>query len=86
MRRDSFAGWDRKIIPVLLGFVVFRFFVIAKDMPVGQARFKVAWVQGDLRLSIRQQLGLFNWPSRWVYDFLKHLRFATPRVLHDEGA
>jgi phosphatidylglycerophosphatase A len=36
MRRDSFAGWDRKIIPVLLGFVVFRFFVIAKDMPVGK--------------------------------------------------
>jgi hypothetical protein len=32
MRRDSFAGRDRKIVPVLLGFVLLGVFAVAQDI------------------------------------------------------
>jgi hypothetical protein len=36
MRRDSLAGRDRKIIPVLLGFILFSVSAIAQDLPAGK--------------------------------------------------
>lgn len=36
MRRESFAGQDRKIIPVLLGFLVLSVFALAQDLPTAK--------------------------------------------------
>ena len=36
MRPNSFAGRDRTLIPVLLGFVLFGVFAVAQDLPAGK--------------------------------------------------
>src|SRR5271169_3907174 len=36
MRRNFFAGQDRKMIPVLLGFLVLSVIAFAQDLPTGK--------------------------------------------------
>jgi CubicO group peptidase (beta-lactamase class C family) len=36
MRRNPFTGQNRKIIPVLLGFVLLGVFAVAQDLPAGK--------------------------------------------------